>query len=424
MPSSRSSSARKTITVLSIAALGALSFIAMLVAIVHPQALDSIQAGDSFLFPKRYTPHGRRTFRFARAPQATTPASNPSPNVNPAATQAPTPTQAPAVASPAPSNPAPAPVAAPSPSAPPAPAAQPPSPSPAPSSAPAQAAPPASSNPATPAAASQPPASPVAPAPSSGVAASSPQATTSSNTGRVVTNLSNYPPTTFVFTGQSQTPTSIPTSSSAVKIVGPTQTISAPPTDGATTPTGFFQNKNAVGVTFGIVGGVCVLLVVLGARFYSKRFRRRQRDEEDFFEKFPIPDGDGDEFARHSAAFGAGTPGGGSVVDINGSPLASAGVYPDRPAYYGNPTPGPVYNTGIHGLAAPSGLRNSVGSVNSLPRSGPIPGHPFADPVNASNSSVSQARPLPARMQEIVATDSYYGSDAVGSDTNSMGYAQ
>lgn len=176
-------------------------------------------------------------------------------------------------------------------------------------------------------------------------------------------------------------------------------------------------------MTFGIIGGVCVLLIVVGARFYSRRFRRRQRDEDDFFEKFPIPDNDGDDFARHSATFGAGTPGGGSVVDIDGT-SASAGVYPDRPVYYGNPAPGPVYNTGIHGLAAPSGLRNSIGSANSLPRFAPTPGHPFADPANASNSPVSHARPLPARMQEIVATDSYYSSDAVGVDTNSMGYAQ
>jgi hypothetical protein len=421
MPSSRWSSARKIITVLSIAALCALSFTAMVVAIVHPQALDSTQAGDFGFFPKRYTPHGRRTFRFARAPQATTPVSNPGPNANPAPSQDPTPTQAPAAASPATSNPPAAPP--PSPRTSPAPAVQSPTPSRAPSSAPAQAAPATSSNPAaTPAAASQSPTSPVAPAPSSGVVASSPQGATSSSTGRIVTNLSDYPATTFVYTGQPQSQTSTPTSSSTAKIIGPTQTISASPNDGSTTtPTGFFQNKSAVGVTFGIVGGVCVLLIVLGARFYSRRFRRRQRDEDDFFEKFPIPDNDGDDFARHSAAFGAGTPGGGSIVDINGT-SASAGVYPDRPAYYGNPTPGPVYNTGLHGLAAPSGFRNSIGSANSLPHPAPTPGHPFADPANASNSSVS--RPLPARMQEIVATDSYYGSDAAGVDTNSMGYAK
>jgi len=68
---------------------------------------------------------------------------------------------------------------------------------------------------------------------------------------------------------------------------GSTSTVSADPTAG-TIPKGFFANKAGVGVTFGIVGIVGALALILGTRMFLKwkRNSREAREVDEWFEKY------------------------------------------------------------------------------------------------------------------------------------------
>jgi hypothetical protein len=211
----------------------------------------------------------------------------------------------------------------------------------------------------------------------------------------------------------------------------PTSTVYASSTAGATS-TGFFANKAAVGVTFGIVSIICVFVATLGAIKVMKRYRRANYDDDDFYEKYPGGGAAADHSSREPAELGQG-PLGGSATDLTDAALPDA--YPDRAIHYGQPNPSTVFRPVDYGIDYPpdavyadpvdapgrsdfaSAYDNHDFDPNG-PRSGSAAGHPFADPANASRAAfappVTYPRPIQGRAQGMVTTDSYYGPNTAG----------
>ncbi|KAH9002464.1 hypothetical protein EDB86DRAFT_2900179 [Lactarius hatsudake] len=191
-----------------------------------------------------------------------------------------------------------------------------------------------------------------------------------------------------------------------------TSTISASSTGGAASK-GFFENKAAVGVTFSIVGIICGLAAVMGIITVIRRYRRAHYRDDDFYEKYPRP-----------AELGQG-PLGESATDLTTGP-APADAYPDRAIHYGQPDPSTVFRPPTPTRPPPPAYENYDYDPN---RPSSAASHPFADPANAPRAApgappVTYPRSFQGRAQEVVTTDSYYGSNSAGVGAVGVGFAQ
>ncbi|KAH9042853.1 hypothetical protein EDB84DRAFT_898955 [Lactarius hengduanensis] len=216
---------------------------------------------------------------------------------------------------------------------------------------------------------------------------------------------------------------------------GRTSTISASSTAGAASK-GFFANKAAVGITFSIVGIICGLAAVMGIISVIRRYRRARYRHDDFYEKYPRVGGSADRshFSREPAELGQG-PLGDSATDLTTGP-APADAYPDRAIHYGQPDPSTVFRPVDYGIdyppnaayadPAPAAYENYDYDPN---RPSSAASHPFADPANAPRAApgappVMYPRSFQGRAQEVVTTDSYYGSNSAGVGAAGVGFAQ
>jgi hypothetical protein len=188
--------------------------------------------------------------------------------------------------------------------------------------------------------------------------------------------------------------------------------VSANPTAGATASKGFFANKGAVGVVFGMVGLVLALAVMIGGRMILRRYRdsREAREVDEFFEKYSAGGHTIEDDYHH---------GGAGAADVGAMAHARPDAYPDRSVHYGGSSSTatvlpPSVNIGIPYPPSAAGA--------SVQHSVPPSGHPFATAANASYPT--GAPPVMYPQDQAHTADPFYRYGGTGDGSVNMGYAQ